>query len=103
MAYSLSGRNDGHTRCPQNHGDKNFRPLFPLFSIKPPNSKLLLPNPMQLSGRRRRTTLTCRPASVAGRSNPAEQDYQIDLIKKFPEQSGKQSGIGHSNPDSTNQ
>jgi hypothetical protein len=40
------------------------------------------------------------PASFAGRSNPAEQDYQIDLIKKFPEQSGKQSGIGHSNPDS---
>jgi len=41
-------------------------------------------------------------ASFAGRSNPAEQDHRIDLMKKFPEQSGKQSGIGHSNPDSTN-
>ncbi len=30
----------------QNAGDKNFRPLFPLFSTKPPNSKLLLQNPV---------------------------------------------------------
>jgi hypothetical protein len=31
------------------------------------------------------------------------KDRQTGLMKKFPEQSGKQSGIGHSNPDSTNQ
>jgi hypothetical protein len=24
------------------------------------------------------------PASVAGRSNPAEQDHRIDLMKKLP-------------------
>jgi hypothetical protein len=31
------------------------------------------------------------------------KDRQTGLMKKFLEQSGKQSGIGHSNPDSTNQ
>jgi hypothetical protein len=37
------------------------------------------------------------------RAGAIRLDYRIDLIKKFPEQSGKQSRIGISNPDSTSQ
>ena len=49
---------------------------------------------------------SCWPASDCGpEANPLRlmKDRQTGLMKKFPEQSGKQSGIGLRKPDFTNQ